>query len=210
MFPRKTLALILLLGGTLLLPYALWQFASSQPSQAQLASSPPAPALSAASPSPRAPQEPILPVGLEVGMRAPDFVLTDLTGKEVHLSQLQGKGIILNFWSTWCKPCRTELPMMESFYQNNRLTNGIEILAISINREQNNTVKDFVERIGLTFPVLLDFQKRVAKTYKIFVLPTSFLIDRRGVIVKKFFGEIDLQQPKEVLAMLNGDTPKIP
>lgn len=213
MFHRKALALILLFCGILLLPFTFRQFTSSQPSQAPHARanrivSAPIPWQFISSQPSQAPGEPA-PVGLEVGMQAPDFVLTDLTGKEVHLSQFRGKGVILNFWSTWCKPCRAELPMMESFYQENHHGNGIEILAVSINRDRDNTVKDFAERLGLSFPVLLDFQKKVAKLYRVFLVPTSFLIDRRGVIVKKFFGEIDLQ-PKELRAMINGGLPRIP
>lgn len=215
MFHRKALALILLFCGILLLPYALWRFTSSQPSQASQAkpnriASAPIHWQFASSQASQASTEPAPPpVGLEVGMQAPDFVLADLTGKELHLSQFRGKGVILNFWSTWCKPCRAELPTMESFYQENHHGNGIEILAVSINRDRDNTVKDYVERLGLSFPVLLDFQKKVAKLYRVFLVPTSFLIDRRGVIMKKYFGEIDLQ-PKELLAMINGGVPKIP
>lgn len=144
-----------------------------------------------------------LAVGLEVGMLAPDFTLRDLKGKEAHLSHFRGKGVILNFWSTWCKPCRAELPLIESFYR----TNGaqVEVLSININRETDGTVKDFAQGMGLSFPVLLDFQKEVARQYKIFAVPTSFLIDKKGVIVKKFFGEIELQ-PHELLSMINGST----
>ncbi len=142
-----------------------------------------------------------LPEGLEEGMLAPDFTLHDLSGNEVRLSQCRGKGVILNFWSTWCKPCRAELPLIESFYQTNG--NEVEVLSVSINRERDNTVKDFAQAIGLSFPVLLDYQKKVARQYKIFAVPTSFILDKRGVIVKKVFGEIEVH-PEQLLSMING------
>lgn len=130
-------------------------------------------------------------IGLNIGNLAPDFVLPDTMGKQVKLSALKGKRVILNFWSTWCKPCIEEMPDMQTFY-NESGTSDIEILAVSINRETDSTVKNFVQKLDITFPVLLDFAKLVARRYKIFALPTSFLINERGVIVKKWYGKMDL------------------
>jgi peroxiredoxin len=130
-------------------------------------------------------------VGLNIGNLAPDFVLPDMIGKQVKLSTFRGKNVILNFWSTWCKPCIEEMPDMQTFYNKNNME-GIEILAVSINRERDSTVSDFVEKLNLTFPILLDYDKLVAREYKVFVLPTSFLINEKGIIAKKWYGKIHL------------------
>ena len=132
-------------------------------------------------------------IGLDIGNLAPDFVLPDIMGNQVRLSAFRGKGVILNFWSTWCKPCIEEMPDMQAFYGKNSAAD-IEILAVSINRERDSTVKHFVRKLNLTFPVLLDFDKIAARIYKVFALPTSFLINDKGVIVKKWYGKMDLDK----------------
>jgi peroxiredoxin len=132
-------------------------------------------------------------VGLAIGNLAPDFVLPSLLGKEVCLSDLKGKKVILNFWSTWCKPCVEEMPDMQAFYEKYKAA-GIEILAISINRERDSTVEHFARWLNLTFPVLLDRDKVVARRYRIFSLPTSFLINKEGIIEKKWYGKMDLDK----------------
>lgn len=129
-------------------------------------------------------------IGLEIGNLAPDFVLPDIMGKQIRLLAFRGKRVILNFWSTWCKPCIEEMPDMQTFYEKNSTT-GIEILAVSINRERDDTVKDFVQKLNLTFPVLLDYDKIVSRGYKVFALPTSFLINEKGIIAKKWYGKMD-------------------
>jgi len=130
-------------------------------------------------------------VGTGVGDLAPDFSLPDLRGQQICLSAFRGKRVILNFWSTWCKPCVQEMPAMEAFYQKSRSA-GIEILAVSINTERDSTVKRFAERLNLSFPILLDRDKTVARKYKVFALPTTYLINQEGIIEGKWFGKIQL------------------
>jgi peroxiredoxin len=137
-------------------------------------------------------------IGLDIGNLAPDFVLLDVMGKEVRLSSFRKKSVILNFWSTWCKPCIEEMPDMQTFYNKNSLA-GIEILAVSINREKDSTVKNFAQKLNLTFPILCDFDKMVARKYKIFALPTTFLINEKGVITKKWYGKMDLDKENFLL-----------
>ena len=122
-----------------------------------------------------------LPLGLEIGMLAPDFTLQDINGTEIRLSECRGKGVILNFWSTWCKPCREELPLIESFYQDNKESKEVEVLSININREADDTVRDYIKSIGgLSFPVLMDRSKKVARRYSVHMLPISFILDNHS------------------------------
>ncbi|MDQ0213739.1 peroxiredoxin [Oikeobacillus pervagus] len=115
------------------------------------------------------------------GEKAPDFVLTDLDGKEHHLSDYKGKGVFLNFWGTWCEPCKAEMPYMEKLYPEYK-KQGVEILAVNVG-ESNFQVKKFVEQFELTFPVVIDEKKEVQKDYNIVPIPTTFLINSEGEIV---------------------------
>lgn len=125
--------------------------------------------------------------GLEAGYLAPDFALPDLEGKVRRLSDFKGKVVLLNFWSTWCKPCRDEMPSMQrAFEQHNR--HGFEIVAVSLNVEGKPVVEEFVQEFNLTFPVLLDPKKEAGRLYRVYALPTSFLVDPEGGIAYKLVG----------------------
>jgi peroxiredoxin len=118
----------------------------------------------------------------EVGYLAPDFALPNLDGKTVRLSDLRGKkGVFINFWATWCPPCRLEMPTMEKVYQDYK-SRGLEILAVSIDAGPKSTVKNFMRELKLTFPVLLDPEIEVLRMYKFFGLPASVLINKQGII----------------------------
>lgn len=121
-----------------------------------------------------------------VGHHAPDFTLRDPRGKAVQLSRVQAdKAVLLNFWATWCPPCREEMPTMERAYRDYKVR-GLEILAVSIDAGREASVaarvKLFMAELGLTFPTLLDLDAEVARAYRLRGLPTTFLIDRKGVI----------------------------
>ncbi|MDQ7082775.1 MAG: TlpA disulfide reductase family protein [Aquificota bacterium] len=122
-----------------------------------------------------------VPGGLGVGKEAPDFRLKDLSGKEVSLSDFRGKVVLVNFWATWCPPCKEEIPIFQRVYKKYR-DKGFEILAISSDSSPD-PVKKFVKEYGLGFIVLYD-DGSVAQKYGIQGLPTSFLINREGKIVK--------------------------
>jgi thiol-disulfide isomerase/thioredoxin len=109
---------------------------------------------------------------------APEFVLPDLSGAPVRLSEHEGKLILLNFWATWCPPCRAEMPSMEALYQAYR-NQGLVILAISSDRAGRSVVESFVQDRGVTFPILLDPDGEVFALYGVRGLPTSYLLDRR-------------------------------
>lgn len=127
----------------------------------------------------------------EVGYFAPDFTLPDLDGKMVRLSDFRGKkAIFVNFWATWCPPCRLEMPTMEKAYQEHK-TRGLEILAVSIDTGPKAAVKDFMQDCNLTFPVLLDPDMEVMQLYRFFSIPASVLIDKEGIIRHRELGYRD-------------------
>ena len=142
------------------------------------------------------------PKPAEVGKQAPDFILADLSGLKTRLSDLKGKVVLVNFWATWCPPCREEIPSMAVL---NRVMAGkpFRMLAISIDQGGKDDVNDFFKSSGLTLPALLDSDGRVAKLYGVTGVPETFVIDRKGVILKKFIGALDWSAP-EVVQFLTG------
>ena len=127
----------------------------------------------------------------EEGHLAPDFSLKTLDGKTVRLSELRGKKVVLiNFWATWCPPCRLEMPTMQKIYTEYK-GKGFEILAINIERDANEEIQDFIKELRLTFPVLLDSDMKVTRKYRLIGLPVSMLIDRQGIIRSKEIGYHD-------------------
>ncbi|WP_318502620.1 TlpA disulfide reductase family protein [Bacillus sp. T3] len=127
--------------------------------------------------------------GIEVGNKAPDFELKTLTGDSVKLSDYKGKKVMLNFWATWCPPCKAEMPEMQKFYVSNK--ENVEILAV--NMDPKNDVAGFVKNGGYTFPILLDEKNEVNQDYGIVSIPTTFFIDEQGVITHKINGQMKLE-----------------
>jgi peroxiredoxin len=125
------------------------------------------------------------PVGR--GSPAPEFSLERLAGgAPVRLSELRGRVVLLNFWATWCKPCEEEMPAMERLYRALR-AEGFELLAISVDQDADQ-VRRFRERLGLSFPILLDPEQRVARAYLTFRFPESLLIAPDGVVLERYIG----------------------
>ena len=125
--------------------------------------------------------------------KAPDFTLKDIHGKTLALSSLKGKVVLINFWATWCPPCKAEMPSMNKLYNEMR-AQGLEVIAVSTDNSLS-TVKDFLAKNHLDFPVLFDDDKAVTRQYHVFSMPTTFLIDRNGIIAEKFYGEEDWTDP---------------
>lgn len=118
----------------------------------------------------------------EVGQRAPDFGLAVLKGGDVHLSQLRGRPVLINFWASWCAPCRTEMPEIVAAYSAHRAT-GLEVLAVNLtDQESRSDVRRFVAEMGMTFPVLLDERGRVRRAYRLRGVPTSVFVDTAGIV----------------------------
>ena len=127
-----------------------------------------------------------------------NFSLPLLNGREAALSSYKGKVIILNFWATWCPPCRAEMPSMETLYQ--RLKNqGLEILAVDIG-EDSDTVQKFIKSNPYTFPVLLDNGGKLSSQYGVSAIPTTYILDREGKIIARIVGSIQWDNPKVIAA----------
>lgn len=130
-----------------------------------------------------------------IGTPAAEFKLIDLEGKWLSLTDYKGKVVLLNFWATWCGPCRVEMPSMEVLY-NDLKEQGFEILAISSDHQGSIITRPFVEAKALTFPILHDADYRVSGTYGIRTLPMSYLIDRQGTLRHRVFGARDWNSPE--------------
>ena len=131
-----------------------------------------------------------LPPAPQVGHPAPDFTLTTTDGETVTLSELRGKPVLLNFWATWCPPCRAEMPHIQSAFEEYEEA-GLLILAVD-QQESRAEVLAFAQAFGLTFPLALDTTGQVGMTYLARALPTSYFIDREGIIRDKFIGPMTL------------------
>jgi peroxiredoxin len=123
---------------------------------------------------------------------APDFTLPDLTGTTHSLSNYKGKVVFLNFWATWCPPCRMEMPGMERLYRRLRDRDFV-MLAVSADEEGKKAVAPFVEELGLTFPILLDPEGRLSPRYGVTGYPETFVIDREGKVVNHTIGPAEWQ-----------------
>lgn len=120
---------------------------------------------------------------------APDFATTDAEGRKVTLESYAGKVVILNFWATWCPPCRLEMPSMEKLYQDFE-DDGLEIVAVNF-MESPKVVAEFVREEGLTYPILMDRQGRIAESYGVRRLPETVIIGRNGNLLGKTTGYKD-------------------
>jgi peroxiredoxin len=127
------------------------------------------------------------------GSRAPDFELVSLGGDRVSMKTLRGDVVLINFWATWCKPCEDEMPAMERLYRALR-SEGFQLLAISVD-ESVEPVIEFSQRLGLSFPILMDEERRATTGYQTFRYPESFLVDRDGKILERYIGPKDWDSP---------------
>ena len=120
--------------------------------------------------------------------QAHDFALPALTGETLHLADLGGKVVLLNFWATWCVPCRTEMPAIEALYQRYK-ERGFDVLAINMDKSSPAGVEAFVKETGVTFRIALDPSWATSRAYGVRGLPTSYFIDRAGNVVVRVVGE---------------------
>jgi len=134
----------------------------------------------------------------EVGYPAPGFTLEMVGGGNVvNLSDYKGKVVLLNFWASWCFPCRKEMPSMQELYQIFKDRN-FEILAVNLDKFGKEKVLSFVSNYGLTFPILLDEDMKTALSYEVRNIPTSYIIDKEGIIKEKIIGEKHWTEPEIV------------
>jgi peroxiredoxin len=176
-----TLASIFVLFGLLgciILSIAFWQLAIERTTAADTAQA--TPQRSTEQPAPRE---------AAVGEIAPDFTLIDIRDDEqISLSQFDGRPVMLNFWATWCPPCRKEMPLLQDAYEEHQ-GDGLIILTIAVSDKAKN-VLDFSDQHDLTFPLLIDTKDRVAVQYKVLGIPTSYFIDSVGVIASVQVGDL--------------------
>jgi thiol-disulfide isomerase/thioredoxin len=121
---------------------------------------------------------------------APDFTLPSLSAQSVRLADLRGKVVVLNFWATWCIPCRAEMPALDALYQLYR-DRGLDVIGINLDKLSTTTVEDFLKEVKVTFRVVLDPSWSTAQAYRVVGLPTTYLIDRVGNVVVREVGERD-------------------
>ncbi|MEF3331196.1 MULTISPECIES: TlpA family protein disulfide reductase [Oceanobacillus] len=130
--------------------------------------------------------------GTEIGDKAPDFTLETLDGETLQLSDFQGERVMINFWATWCPPCKQEMPDMERFYQGHDPI----ILSVNLTDEEMSTEKvgQFIQELELTFPVLLDKEGEVSNLYRIQPIPVTYMVDAEGIIQFKSIGALSYEQ----------------
>jgi len=133
----------------------------------------------------------------DVGDMAPDFVLQDTQGKTITLAALRGKVVLVNFWATWCPPCRAEMPSMEKL---NQAMQGEDFVMLAINVEENGrlVVPDFLQKSPHSFSVLYDDKETAQKAYGVYRFPESFVIRKDGMIDDKVIGAIDWAHPETI------------
>jgi peroxiredoxin len=123
---------------------------------------------------------------IQAGDKAPDFVLTDMEGETHKLSDYEGKGVFLNFWGTWCKPCEKEMPYMNNQYKMFK-DQDVQVLAVNVG-ESEFLVNRFASKHNLEFPIVIDENDEVLNAYGVDPLPTTFLINPEGEVVKVITG----------------------
>jgi thiol-disulfide isomerase/thioredoxin len=135
----------------------------------------------------------------EEPVAAPDFSLIDLEGQSVRLSDFKGKYVFLNFWASWCGPCKDEMPDMERIHQ--KYGDDIVILAVNLG-DSKTIVEEFSQEYGLTFQILLDEKSEVGSMYQVSGIPTSYFIDKEGHFASGFMGALTYDQMVEAIDQL--------
>lgn len=128
---------------------------------------------------------------------APPFYLEDLNGKRVDLKRFKGQIVFLNFWATWCGPCKEEMPSMEALYQKFK-ERGFVFLTISVDYEDKKKVQEFLSKHRYTFPVLIDSKCQTLDLYGVKGIPTTILIDKKGKMIGRAIGPKDWNHPEMV------------
>ncbi|MBT2689624.1 TlpA family protein disulfide reductase [Bacillus sp. ISL-47] len=133
--------------------------------------------------------EPVNQTGLGIGLKAPDFELKNLEGETVKLSDYVGKKVMLNFWATWCPPCKAEMPDIQKFYTEK----GDEVAILAVNIDPQYDVAGFAKEMRVNFPILLDENEKAANAYQILTIPTTFFIDEKGIIRNKYLSAMPIE-----------------
>ncbi|WP_427109464.1 peroxiredoxin family protein [Lysinibacillus xylanilyticus] len=150
-------------------------------------------------------------IGLKNGDTPPDFTLTSLDGKDVTLSELRGKKVVLNFWATWCPPCKAEMPHMQNYYEQYAKKDNVEIIAVNLTNAERDVTDDakvdsvmtFRDSYNLTFPILLDPKNSAGEDYQILTIPTTYFIDTNGYIQRAIKGPMNVEMLKQYVEALD-------
>ncbi|MGF9979615.1 TlpA disulfide reductase family protein [Viridibacillus arvi] len=140
---------------------------------------------------------------LKINDVAPDFQLKNLAGEQVKLSDYRGQKVLLNFWASWCPPCKEEIPYMQKYYEEYGEKSNMVILAVNMTRVEKGgkeKIAEFVEKNEITFPVLLDDEDgKVMKLYDVRLFPTTYIINSEGVITQKVRMSLDDKKIEEII-----------
>jgi peroxiredoxin len=137
------------------------------------------------------------------GQSAPDFALKSATGDNLRLSEYRGEVVMINFWATWCGPCRQEMPHLEDLYNRYQRV-GFNLLGVNIDDDSRRAMQ-MVKELGVTFPVLFDEKKEVSKLYSVEAMPVTLLLDRSGTVRHVHLGYqpgFELKYLTEIRALL--------
>lgn len=137
-----------------------------------------------------------LPVAPEIGARAPSFELHSLKGERLSLAQFQGNPVIINFWATWCEPCRVEMPILQDLYDQFS-DQGLRILAVNVGE---TAIQDWVTALHLTFDIAHDDHQQVAALYQLRGMPSTYIVAPDGVITAIFYGATTEHQLQTTIA----------
>ena len=149
--------------------------------------------------------------GLKKGQLAPDFTLQTLSGESITLSDLKGKKVLLNFWATWCPPCKKEMPDLQEYYEKYGEQENLEIVAVNLTYSERSISKEdvvknvqlFADNYGLTFQIPLMKEDSISKTYQVITIPSTFMIDSEGRIQRQILGPLDIDSIHEYVSHLD-------
>ena len=142
--------------------------------------------------------------GIDEGQLAPNFKLKSINGQIVQLSDYRGQKVVLNFWASWCPPCKVEIPVLNEYYMENKNKN-ITILSINMTYAEKNkkTLSSFLDMYRVNYPILLDESGDIAELYGIITIPTTYFIDSNGFIQKRIIGPVQKPEIEGLIKMID-------
>lgn len=123
---------------------------------------------------------------LSLGDNAPDFTLKSMSGKNLNLTEQRGNIIVINFWASWCGPCRTEMPILQEFHDQYQEL-GVAVWGVNV-EQQNQAGLDYIQELGVDFPIFFDASNEISAAYNVEAMPTTVIIDRHGKVRSVFRG----------------------
>lgn len=136
----------------------------------------------------------------QLGKPAPIFTLKDIYGNRLSIDKWKGKVVLLRFWATRCESCKVEMPKLQSSFMN-LLAEGFLVVAVNV-EDPPEKAGEFVRELGLTFPILIDENQKVTNLYQVYGVPTTFLIDRKGIIRERIFGDLNKESIEKIVKPL--------